>query len=82
MSDFRRSVFHRLSGLEEEVFAAWNPSNKDKESWRKSILGCLNFVSGEKFTSLKKASLMYSIEQELQSEINNYELEIESEGIK
>ncbi|MDZ8066042.1 MAG: hypothetical protein RMY64_10435 [Nostoc sp. DedQUE08] len=71
----RNILFHRLSGLkEEEVFAAWNTSNKDKENWKKSILGCLNFVSGEKFTSLKKASLMYQVEQELQAAISNYEL--------
>lgn len=72
----RNTLFHRLSGLkEEEVFAAWNTSNKNKENWKNSILGCLNFVSGEKFTSLKKASLMYEVEQELQAAISNYELQ-------
>ncbi|MBW4676405.1 MAG: hypothetical protein KME52_21030 [Desmonostoc geniculatum HA4340-LM1] len=69
----RNILFHRLSGLkEEEVFTAWKSSNK--ENWRKSILGCLNFVSGETFTSLKKASLMHDIEQELQTAISSYEL--------
>jgi hypothetical protein len=75
--DKRNTLFHRLSGLkEQELFEAWNTSNKDKENWKKSILGCLNFISGEKFTSLKKASLMHEVEQELQAAINNYELKI------
>ncbi|YAF99236.1 MAG: hypothetical protein AB3A66_27585 (plasmid) [Nodularia sp. CChRGM 3473] len=69
----RNYLFHRLLGLkEEQLFEAWKTSNK--ENWNKRVLGCLNFVSGEKFTSLKKASLMYNVEQELQAAISNYEL--------
>jgi len=69
----RNDLFHRLLGLKEEaVFQAWDTS--DKEKWKSRVLGCLNFVSGEKLTSLKKASLMYDIERELQEILNTYEL--------
>jgi len=75
--DKRNILFHRLSGLkEQELFEAWNTSNKNKENWKNSILNCLNFISGEKFTSLKKASLMHDVEQELQTSISSYELKI------
>jgi hypothetical protein len=71
--DRRNNLFHQLSGMEEsEVFKAWDTNNNMQ--WQSRVLGCLNFVSGEKFTSLKKASLMSDLHQELEEAIKNYEL--------
>lgn len=73
LANYRNNLFHQLLGMEEEeVFTAWKTTTKDK--WEARVLGCLNFVSGEKFTSLKKASLMFEVHQELEAAINNYEL--------
>ncbi|MDF5706676.1 MAG: hypothetical protein PUP90_03075 [Nostoc sp. S4] len=70
--DERNNLFHQLLGLaKEQVFQAWDTNEND---WETRVLSCLNFVSGEKFTSLKEASLMYDVEQELQVAISNYEL--------
>ncbi len=69
----RNNLFHQLLGMEEaEVYKAWDTNNNSQ--WQSRVLGCLNFVSGEKFTSLKKASLMSDVHQELEEAINNYEL--------
>ncbi|MBE9094721.1 hypothetical protein [Tychonema sp. LEGE 07203] len=62
--DERNSTFHSLSGLQEEdVFKAWN--TKSREEWESRVLGCLNFVSQQKFVSLKSASLMAKVHDEL-----------------
>jgi len=71
--DERNNLFHQLLGLsKDQVFQAWDTNENE---WQTRVLGCLNFVSGEKFTSLKKASLMCEVEQELQAAISNYELQ-------
>ncbi len=70
--DARNNLFHQLLGLaKEQVFQAWDTNEND---WETRVLGCLNFVSREEFTSLKEASLMHEVEQELQEAISNYEL--------
>ena len=72
--DERNSTFHSLSGLQEEdVFKAWN--TKSREEWESRVLGCLNFVSQQKFVSLKSASLMSKVHQELEKAIDRYELQ-------
>lgn len=81
-ADQRNKLFHNLHGLtKEQVFEAWNNDPKKKanlEQWKSIVLGCLNCISGEKFTSLKKASLMSSVHEELKTAINNYELQAPS----
>ena len=68
----RNALFHQLLGLEEtEVFQAWQTSNQLE--WEKRVLGCLNFISGQSFTSLHQASLMSVVHQELKDAIANYE---------
>lgn len=78
-ADQRNNLFHNLHGLtKEQVFEAWNNDTKKKcnlEQWKSTVLGCLNFISGEKFTTLKKSSLMSSVHEELKTAINNYELQ-------
>lgn len=72
--DERNSIFHSLSGLQEEdVSKAWN--TKSPEQWEARVLGCLNFVSQQKFVSLKSASLMSKVHQELEKAIDRYELQ-------
>jgi len=70
----RNLTFHSLHGLEgKDVFQAWNTNNPDK--WESRVLGCLNFVSNQKFVSLKSASLMAKVHDELVDAIARYELQ-------
>lgn len=66
----RNDLFHRLRGLYEiDVFEAWN--TQDEEAWKSRVLGCLNFISGQDFKSLKEASLMSQVHAELKTAIEN-----------
>ena len=74
VADWRNNLFHKLLGLQkEEVFQAWNTTS-DSE-WQNRVRGCLNFVTKQQFTSFKKASLMLSVHEELNTAINNYEFQ-------
>jgi hypothetical protein len=69
----RNPLFHRLLGLQEkDVFDAWDTKNKD--TWKKKVLDCLNFVTNQNFKSLPKASLMYQVHQDLKQALIDYEL--------
>lgn len=69
--DERNEQFHRLLGLtEKELFQAWSAS--DKPQWERKILGCLEFISEKKFTSLKEASLMSLVHNELTESLKIY----------
>ena len=68
----RNSAFHTIEGLQkEEVFKSWN--TETVEDWMKRILNCLNFVTGQSFTSLESASLMAKVHQDLKESIETYE---------
>lgn len=70
----RNSTFHSLRGLtKEDVFKAWD--TEIPEQWEARVLGCLNFVSKQKFVSLKSASLMAKVHDELVNTIAHYELQ-------
>jgi hypothetical protein len=70
----KNQLFHQLLGLEEiEVFGYWYTD--DQADWEARVLGCLNFVSEQyHFTSLKEASLMSQVHEELKDAIAQYEL--------
>ena len=68
----RNQLFHRLLGLEKlDVFQAWDAQNR--REWESRVLGCLNFLSEQDFTSLAKASLMSQVHKELREAITNYQ---------
>ena len=72
--DERNYIFHCLRGLQkEDVFQAWKTASL--EQWEARVLGCLNFVSQQKFVSLKSASLMAKVHDELANAIDHYELQ-------
>ncbi|MEG3858864.1 hypothetical protein QT974_07050, partial [Microcoleus sp. herbarium12] len=72
--DERNVTFHSLRGLSNnDVFKAWNTDNPEK--WESRVLGCLNFVAQQKFVSLKSASLMAKVHDELVDAIAHYELQ-------
>ncbi|MEH2073875.1 MAG: hypothetical protein V7K57_05710 [Nostoc sp.] len=82
----RNSLFHRLLGLQEkDVFVSWyrpkdNGNKKstekaNKDTWKNNVLGCLNFIAEQEFTSLQKASLMYQLHQDLKQALIDYELQ-------
>ena len=68
----RNQLFHRLLGLDKgEVFQAWDAQNRGE--WESRVLGCLNFLSEQDFTSLADASLMSQVHEELWEAINDYQ---------
>ena len=68
----RNSQFHRLLGLTEaEVFDCWNTNNSN--DWENTVLGCLNFLSPQKFSCLKDASLMSQVHKELETALQSYQ---------
>jgi hypothetical protein len=68
----RNAQFHRLLGLTKaEVFDSWNASNQ--KDWEKKLLGCLEFISKERFTSLKDTSLMSQVHEELRNSLKEYQ---------
>ena len=72
LADERNELFHRLSGMTpQEVYEAWGAVNQ--ENWTRVLLDCLNLVAGQSFTSLKSASLMTQVHEELEKSIRNLE---------
>ncbi|MEB3178943.1 MAG: hypothetical protein VKL59_07950 [Nostocaceae cyanobacterium] len=68
----RNDLFHQLLGMQEvQIFQDWDTQNQ--EAWKARVLGCLNFVSGESFKSLKETSLMYQVHEELRNAIATYQ---------
>lgn len=68
----RNNQFHRLLGLTKaEVFDCWNTNNQN--DWEKILLGCLEFISKERFTTLKDASLISQVHKELENALQSYQ---------
>lgn len=68
----RNSKFHQLLGMtEKDVFDAWETDNQG--DWEARVLSCLNFVCDENFTSLKDASLMSQVHNELREVLKSYQ---------
>lgn len=69
--NIRNQQFHRLKGLgKSSLYKAWGMSSVS--SWEKRLLKCLCLVSGQSFSkSLKEASLMVKVDQELVKAIEN-----------
>lgn len=68
ISPRRNKLFHRLKGLQQaEVFQEWQVESQ--EEWEARILHYLNFVTKQTFSSLKDASLMSQVHQELENAI-------------
>ena len=67
----RNKLFHRLKGLEvADVFQEWKV--KDMDELENRIRHYLNFISDQSFDSLKEASLMVKVHQELEKAIANF----------
>jgi hypothetical protein len=70
---WRNQLFHQLLGLqEEEIYKVWATN---KEGWETRVLGCLNFIAEPQPypPSLKEASLMSQVHEELKEAIAQYE---------
>lgn len=71
----RNTLFHSIEGLQpNDVFEAWDINvsgdwEKDIQEWESRLCGCLNFIAKENFESLKDASLMVKVHQELERAI-------------
>jgi hypothetical protein len=65
----RNELFHNLIGLDTalSVFKKWNTQNE--EEWKHRVCGCLNFISGQTFSTLEEASIMPAVHQALESAI-------------
>ena len=65
-------LFHGLTGLTKlDLFEIWGC--KSQREWETSLLSCLEFVSGQSFDNLERASLMSKVHQELVDEIKSYQ---------
>lgn len=73
--DKRNDLFHQLLGMQEiQVFQDWGTQPQNQVAWEARVLGCLNFISGQSFTTpLEEASLMSQVHQELVNEIASYQ---------
>jgi hypothetical protein len=62
--DSRNSLFHDFSGItKDDLFNAWNVANS--QEWNKVVCSCLNFISGQTFSTLEEASIMPTVHKEL-----------------
>lgn len=69
--NLRNRLFHNLLTLDkEEVLKAWESPNK--KEWEMRILGCLNFLSEQQFSSLESASFMSLLHNSLKTKISDY----------
>ena len=72
LADERNELFHRLKGItEKEVYTAWGC--KDPQQWAQLLLNCVRLVSNtqdENFKSLKQASLITPIHENIETEID------------
>jgi hypothetical protein len=67
----RNQQFHKILGMKEfEVFDAWE--TKNSQQWEQRLLGCLNFVTEQAFSSLEEASVMNHVHQRLKEELEKY----------
>jgi hypothetical protein len=69
----RNDQFHQLLGLDEkEIFQAWGRANQ--RSWEARLLNCLKLITNQNhFISIKKASLMFKVHEELEKAIAQHE---------
>lgn len=68
----RNNYFHKLYGLQKEkLFGIWKA--QDSLEWQNNVLECLNFISEERFTSLKDASLMSRVHEQLENALQSYQ---------
>jgi hypothetical protein len=61
----RNELFHNLIGLDsaQSVFEKWDTPNEEK--WKNRVGCCLNFISGQTFSTLEEASIMHTVHKEL-----------------
>ena len=70
--DERNNYFHKLYGLpKDKLFKIWNA--KDSLEWQNNVLGCLKFLSLQKFSCLKDASLISQVHKELENALQSYQ---------
>jgi hypothetical protein len=70
----RNILFHGLEGLDrQEVFENWGGDRI--EDWESRVLGCLNFMTGQKFDRLQQASLMSKVHPVICDGIGSYQPE-------
>ncbi|MBF1990824.1 hypothetical protein [Fischerella thermalis] len=59
----------------EEAKENLKDSKANVDTWKNNVLGCLNFIAEQEFTSLQKASLMHQLHQDLKQALIDYELQ-------
>jgi hypothetical protein len=66
----RNATFHSLRGLQKsDLFTVWYADNATQ--WEDNVLGCLNFISKQSFSSLRDVSLMAKVPKKLKEAIEN-----------
>jgi hypothetical protein len=64
----RNNLFHNFSGItKKNLFDAWKVNNL--REWNEVVCSCLNFISGQSFSTLEEASIMPTVHKELETAI-------------
>ncbi|NJN75392.1 MAG: hypothetical protein HC796_02960 [Synechococcaceae cyanobacterium RL_1_2] len=73
--DTRNRLSHRLGGIDKrDLFLAWGTDIHKPEHWQQRLLGCINLITGQTFSTFEQASLFPIIHHQLQKKINNYQV--------
>ncbi|MBE9033028.1 hypothetical protein IQ266_25150 [filamentous cyanobacterium LEGE 11480] len=72
-ANVRNLAFHQLLGLyQEQVFAAWDTASQ--RDWENRLCNCLNFLSEQRFSNLREASLMPIVHAAIEQAIDDYQI--------
>ena len=68
--NIRNRLSHRLGGMSEpELLQAWGEDLQDRSQWQSRLLGCLNILTGQSFTTLDRASLFARVHDRIRKAI-------------
>jgi hypothetical protein len=71
----RNALSHRLGGLSErELCRAWGADITTVQDWEGRLLGCVNTLAGQRFTTLKAASALAALHQRLMDKVGAYQV--------
>ncbi|WP_373546014.1 hypothetical protein [Chamaesiphon sp.] len=68
--NIRNRLSHRLGGMSApELLQAWGEDLQDRSQWQARLLGCLNILTGQSFSTLDRASLFTSVHNRIRKAI-------------
>jgi hypothetical protein len=62
----RNRLSHRLGGMSEpELLQAWGEDLQNRSQWQSRLLGCLNILTGQSFSTLDRASVFDKVHNQI-----------------